>query len=231
MRDVRPRLTVHHAARPVQAVVLVLHGGAQWGGAQVRPWALAYVRMRLIAHAIHRTVAREGIEVRVARNRLRGWNEPELDAVRDARWALRRVRAERPRTPVALVGHSMGGRAALRVADDEAVAGVCALAPWTPNSESVQSLRNRTVVVAHGTHDRTTRPEGSHAYAVRADADGVQVARFEVGRDGHAMLRRPAVWHRLIRAFVRETCGAPPVDGVLASAWSTPTGKRLRIPV
>jgi len=42
-----------------------------------------------------------------------------------------------------LVGHSMGGRTALRCAADQAVVGVCALAPWIEPGEPVQDRRHQ----------------------------------------------------------------------------------------
>ena len=42
--------------------------------------------------------------------------------------------------PVVVLGHSMGGRTACRVADHDLVRGVVALAPWLPPGESVADL-------------------------------------------------------------------------------------------
>ncbi|HET6502235.1 MAG TPA: alpha/beta fold hydrolase [Amycolatopsis sp.] len=215
-----------HATRRTRAVVLVLHGGAEAGLSEVRPWGLAYLRMLPVARALHRACGRHGVEVRLVRNRVRGWNEPELHPVVDARWALEEIRATRPGVPVFVVGHSMGGRVALRVADDPAVTAVCALAPWTPDGEPVEGVRGRDVVIAHGVHDRITKPAESFAYAVQARRSAARIVRYEVLAEGHAMVRRPGVWNRLICAFTLDAAGVAALP-----AWSSAAGRRLRLPV
>ena len=217
-------------SRP-RAVALVLHGGAEYGAEVVRPWRLAYLRMMPVAHAIWAAGARLGLEVRVLRNRVRGWNEPECHPVHDARWALEIIRAERADLPIVLVGHSMGGRVALRVCDDEAVRGACAFAPWTPDDEPVESVADRDVVIAHGTLDRVTRPEDSYRYAERADACAARLARFDVTAENHALLRRPALWNRLAAEFTVQTAGLVPVHGLLARAFEHKRPDRWCLPL
>jgi dienelactone hydrolase len=212
-------------------VVLVLHGGRERSDDPVRPWSLAYLRMVPLAKAIHRAGAGGGVEVRLMRNRVRGWNAPDPDPVRDARWALDRIRADRPGVPIILVGHSMGARVALRVADDPAVAGVCALAPWSPSGEPVDAVEGRAVLIVHGTHDRTTDPAGSYLFARRAEPGTARLARFEVGEEGHAMLCRAGVWTRLVCAFALDVSAGFPPDGTLTAAWTKSSAERLRIPV
>ncbi|NIH80044.1 dienelactone hydrolase [Amycolatopsis viridis] len=221
-----PVLMTWRARGPVRAVVLVLHGGAENGLAVVRPWGLAYLRMVPLARSTAGAGAPHGVEVRLLRNRVRGWNEPEMHPVSDARWALDRIRAERPEVPVYLVGHSMGGRVALRVADDPAVRAVLALAPWTPAGEPVEPVTGRTVLIAHGTRDHITDPAESFTYAQRAQAVAERVVRIEVMSEGHAMLFRPGVWTRLVRDFARDAAGVAPL-----TAWSAGPDQRLRLPV
>lgn len=214
-----------------RAVVLVLHGGAQYGTEVVRPWRAAYLRMVPVAAALWAAGAGLGLEVRLLRNRRRGWNEPVRDPVRDARWALARITRDRPGMPVVLVGHSLGGRVALRVCDDPAVAGVCALAPWTPRGEPVDAVTGRTVVVAHGRDDDVTGPEDSHAWAVRAHGHAARLARFEIAADGHAMLRRPALWHTLVVDSVLQTTGLRPTAAPLSRLWAGTGTGGLRVPL
>lgn len=220
-----PVLTTWRARGPVRAVVLVLHGGAENGLNVVRPWGLAYLRMVPLARQILRAGAPHGVEVRLLRNRVRGWNDPDLHPVADARWALRRIRAERPDVPVFLAGHSMGGRVALRIADEPEVRSVLALAPWTPIGEPVEPVTGKTVVIAHGTRDRITRPAESFAYAERAQAVAERVVRIEVMSEGHAMLYRPGVWNRLAREFALDAAGVAPL-----TVWSVRPDQRLRLP-
>jgi len=224
-----PAISVWPARGRTQAVVLVLHGGAEFGTRAVPPWRLAYLRMVPLARALHRAGAEHGVEVRLLRNGRYGWNAPAEDPIRDARWALEGIRTDHPGLPVVLVGHSMGGRVALRVADDPAVRGVCALAPWTPPGEPVDALAGRALLVVHGTRDRMTSPAESHAFSERAESVAARVARFEVTNEGHAMLRRASVWTRLTTAFTLEVIAGG--DTVLATAWARPAADRLRIPV
>ncbi|MBE1496669.1 alpha-beta hydrolase superfamily lysophospholipase [Amycolatopsis lexingtonensis] len=230
MSEAEPAVSVWPARGRTEAVVLVLHGGAERGTGAVPPWKLAYLRMVPIARALHRAARGHGVEVRLLRNRRYGWNAPAMDPLDDARWALDRIRAEHPGVPVVLVGHSMGGRVALRVADDPAVRGICALAPWTPRGEPVGAVAGRSVLIVHGTRDRMTSPAESHAFAERAEGVAARVARFEIANEGHAMLRRSAVWTRLTIAFTLEVLAGNTGDE-LRGAWAAPGPERLRIPV
>ncbi|EHK83076.1 hypothetical protein SZMC14600_19659 [Saccharomonospora azurea SZMC 14600] len=226
---VRPSLSTLPAGTPrPRAVALVLHGGAEYGADVVRPWRLAYLRMVPVARAVHAAGARHGLEVRLLRNRVRGWNEPDRHPVEDARWALDTIRAERPGVPVVLIGHSMGGRVALRVCDDEAVSGACAFAPWTPDGEPVEPVAGRTVVIAHGVHDRVTNPGDSYRYAQRADAHAARLARFDVVAESHALMRRPLVWNRLACEFAVQTTGLVPEEGILPRAFAHDAPSRWR---
>ncbi|GAA5126527.1 hypothetical protein GCM10025762_54210 [Haloechinothrix salitolerans] len=123
-----PSLRVLPATDVTTGVVLVLHGGKAVSRRPTSERQLSYWRMVPIAEALHDAVGEHGA-VWLLRNRLRGWNEPARDAVVDARWALAEVRRTHPGVPVVLVGHSMGARAALRVAGTDGVIAVCALAP------------------------------------------------------------------------------------------------------
>lgn len=153
------------SAGRTHAAVLILHGGRSHSNRPTSVRQLAYRRMVPIARAVHGTVRDAGVTVWLVRNRVRGWNEPAQDAVADARWALHELHRRHPAVPVVLVGHSMGGRAALRVADTEGVRAVCALAPWTEPADPVGQLADRTVLIAHGDRDRWTDPARSYAYA------------------------------------------------------------------
>jgi alpha-beta hydrolase superfamily lysophospholipase len=229
--EAEPVVSVRRARGRTRAVALVLHGGAEFGTAAVPPWKLAYLRMVPLARALRRAGGAHGLEVRLLRNRRYGWNGAAEDPLPDTRRALERIRAEHPGLPVVLVGHSMGGRVALRVADDPAVVGVCALAPWTPAGEPVEAVAGRSVLIVHGTRDRMTSPRESHAFAERAGAVATRVARFEIGGEGHAMLRRSAVWTRLVCAFTLDVIEAGEGDETLRRAWTRPADERLRIPV
>lgn len=185
-------------------VVVVLHGGKAVSDAPAREHHLAYVRMVAVARRMHRAFANRGAAVWMVRNRLRGWNEPRLDAVADARWALDEVAERHPRARIVLIGHSLGGRAALRVAGRARVAGVCALAPWVDAGDPVHQLAPRPVLLVHGTRDRVTSAATSARYVERARPSTPRIELATVRGSGHAMLRHKWKWDLLVERFVGE---------------------------
>jgi pimeloyl-ACP methyl ester carboxylesterase len=215
------------ATTGVRAVVLVLHGGQEVSKQPATRWYPAYWRMIPFARALSRT---PGLAVWQVLNTYRGWNA-ELDPVTDARRALDEIHRRYPDASIALVGHSMGGRVSLRVADDPAVVGVCALAPWTPRGEPVAQLAGRTVLIAHGDRDRITDPALSYAYAERAKQVTDRVARFDVRGESHPLLRRYREWTRLVRRFTLGVLGFTELDGDILEALAKPVPDGLRVPV
>lgn len=182
-------------------VLLVLHGGKAASRAPVRSTQLTYRRMLPFARTAHRATARIGGAVWVLRNRVQGWNEPALDAVADAHRALDVIRSTHPDARIALLGHSMGARVALRLANEHGVSAVCALAPWTPDTEPVEHLWGRKVLIVHGDRDRVTPADTSLAYARRARDRGAEITRHVVSGSGHTMLLRAGQWHGHVRRF------------------------------
>ena len=224
MPDTLPRLEPVGAppARPA-AVVLVLHGGQAHSTESGERKGLAYRRMLPFA----RTLARRGPAVYLLRYRVRGWNSPARDALLDARWATAALAERHPGVPVVLLGHSMGGRAALAAAGAPNVTAVCALAPWLDGSDPVAQLAGRTVLIAHGDRERYTDPAASYAYAARAKAAGVAICRFDLPGAGHFMLTRTGDWNRLVRRFVLGVAGIEPLDPVIANALAQPAPQGL----
>lgn len=212
------------------AVVLVLHGGRSQSTESGDRKRLTYLRMLPIAWMLARPAA--GPAVFLLRYRYRGWNAPARDALRDARWALEEIARRFPGVPVVLVGHSMGGRAALGAAGAANVVAVCALAPWLDGSDPVDQLDGRTVLIAHGDRERFTSPRLSYDYAVRAKRRGVRICRFDVHGAGHFMLSRVTDWHSLIRRFVFGMIGIEPLDPDIANAlWQpAPDGLTTALP-
>jgi pimeloyl-ACP methyl ester carboxylesterase len=162
------------------------------------------------------------------RYRHRGWNGAAQDALRDAAWACAELARTHPGVPVVLLGHSMGGRAALRAAGAANVSAVCALAPWIGAVEPVEQLAGRTVLIAHGDRERFTDPAESFAYALRAKADGMRICRFDVPGAGHFMLTHRSAWNRLVRRFVLGTIGIEPLDPEIANALAQDADRGLR---
>jgi pimeloyl-ACP methyl ester carboxylesterase len=214
------------ATTGVRAVVLVLHGGQELSTQPATRGYPAYWRMVPFARNLSRV---PGLAVWSVLNTYKGWNA--LEPVTDARTALEEVRRVHPDVPVALVGHSMGGRVGLRVADDPAVVGVCALAPWTPEGEPVEQLAGRTVLIAHGDRDRTTDPALSYRYAERAKEVTDSVARFDVRGESHALLFRYREWTRLVRRFTLGVLGITPMPPDIAEALAKPVPAGLAVPV
>ena len=77
-------VAIHHTAA---GAVLVLPGGKPASIAPSRARQAANLRITLLSAALRHRL-RGVAEVRQVRYRLRGWNAPQLDAVRDAEAAL-----------------------------------------------------------------------------------------------------------------------------------------------
>ncbi|MGI8665584.1 MAG: alpha/beta hydrolase [Jatrophihabitans sp.] len=207
MTELQPHLHVHTGRRPAEAVVLVLHGGREVNADPVSARQLAVLRLIPFARRIaHRGNGR--VAVARLRYRTRGWNaggDATPAPVLDAQWALDQLSERFGELPFGIVGHSMGGRTALRVGGHRQVRGVVGLAPWLPAGEPVRQLLGRQVLLMHGTADRMTDPRGSASFADRLEEAGgtVSLARIDGGR--HAMLRRAGLWHELAAQFVLST--------------------------
>jgi alpha-beta hydrolase superfamily lysophospholipase len=198
-----PQLATRGPATGARAVVLVLHGGRTVGEMPARRGA-AWARMVPFAWGVAHATRGRDVAVWSLRYRVRGWNEPAQDPVTDGLWALAQARRRHPGAPIVLVGHSMGGRVALRLAGEPDVAGVCALAPWLEPGEPWHDRAvPGSVLIAHGDQDRVTDPVRSAAYAGRIGASFVPVPG-----EGHALLRRPVFWQRLVTGFVTTVLGA-----------------------
>ncbi len=190
---------------PPRGLVLMLHGGAEDDTEPVgllhRPWLRARLMMRQIRPALHRA----GVDVWLLRYRHVGWNAPHGERhspVPDVRWALDQARVAyegRRQPPVVLLGHSMGARAAVAVADDPSVHGVVALAPWFPPEEPVGTLGGKQLVVAHGRADRITSFEATTQFLARAAQVASHVELVDMDGLGHYMLRGLSRWNEAAR--------------------------------
>jgi pimeloyl-ACP methyl ester carboxylesterase len=191
------------------AVVLVLHGGTGRSHLPTSWLNLAVIRMLPIAWAVARA-GRGSFAVARLRFTVRGWNGAEQSPVADTRWALDELSATYPDVPIAIVGHSMGGRAALAVAGDPRVVDVVGLAPWVEGGEGGQAHDAQKTLVIHALTDRMTSPAASRRLVEALQARGL-VASFVGLRSGdHAMLRRATTWDGLVGGYLRASLDAEP---------------------
>ena len=211
-----PYLELPERTTPPRVAVLVLHGGKANSRGPVEAGQLAVRRMQPFA----RDLAALGNDLAVAklRYRIRGWNDNGNDALADVAFALAALDARYGGVPTVLVGHSMGGRAALRSAGHRTVRGVIALAPWLPGTEPVEQLAGRDLVVLHGTRDRTTSPRASARFVTRAAPLTRRSVCLYVPWSGHGMLSRASTWHRLTAAFAAAIADDTPFERPLELA-------------
>jgi len=212
--DATPRLITIADPHDAEGLVLVLHGGgSRPGSPMVNPTQLSVLRMVPIARRIARA-GRGRLAVYRLLNSVRGWDSRHTP-VDDVHWALRHLGDRFPELPpTALVGHSLGGRAALLAGGAPTVRSVVALNPWVRPTDTV-SLSGREVLIVHGSADRIADPDSSAAMARRLGPTA-NVSYVQVSDGKHAMLRRHRTFDSLASDFVVETLlrsGSRPVRG------------------
>ena len=215
----RARLLPTRVPKQPAGIVLVLHGGAsRREQMMVSPTQLSVLRMIPIASRIA-TAGRGRLAVFRLLNSTRGWDTRHTP-VDDVAWALDELR-ERfgAGIPICLVGHSLGGRAALLSAGRDDVRSVVALAPWVYESDGqVRVPTGRRILIVHGDQDRVASPQRSAgvAQALRRTAD---VGYIRVSGGKHAMLKHGSVFDRAAADFATATLlgdePRPPVSQVL----------------
>jgi pimeloyl-ACP methyl ester carboxylesterase len=179
-----------------EAVILMLHGGKAGSTRTVTGRSASWRRSLAMQRSIAPGAQAAGVSVWLLRYGIRGWNNPaDPSPIPDARWALAQL--DDLDVPVVLLGHSMGGRTAVRVADDPKVVGVVALAPWLPPDEPIDALRGKLFAAAHGSADKITSAKATRAYVERARAVSISAEMIDMGRVGHYMLRNTADWNEL----------------------------------
>ncbi|NEB00400.1 alpha/beta fold hydrolase [Streptomyces sp. SID13726] len=185
-----------------RAAVLLLHGGQETSERAARPWQLAALRLDPVARAVAAALPHPDVLVGRVRYRLRGWNGERADPVLDTLRALDTLAELAGPVPTVLVGHSMGGRAALRAAGHPLVRGLVALAPWWPPGEPVTQTAGRHVIALHGARDRVTSATETAACVRRASAGAASAGMAFLADTDHAMLHRATFWHRTTGALV-----------------------------
>lgn len=216
--DLQPKLIDVVVPDRPEGVVLVLHGGAsRRGDAAVSPTQLSVVRMIPIARRVARA-GRGRLAVFRLLNSRRGWNTSHTP-VRDARWALDEIASRLGGAlPTGLIGHSLGGRAALLSAAQPEVRSVAALAPWVYVDDVPRGLADQRILIVHGDQDRIASPAKAHHLAHNLRAHGGDVAFVTVKGGKHAMLSHHSAFDGLATDFT-----------TLALLDTTPTGTLARI--
>lgn len=216
------------------AVVLVLHGGEEVGLRPPWRWTPARLRMLPFVSALARATRGQAVAVGEVVYRCKGWNGSRADAAVDAVAVVEAVAAAWGPVPVVLVGHSMGGRAALRAAGAPAVAGVVALAPWWPPGEPYEQAAGRRLVVVHGAADQETDPAASREIARAARAAGAETCVFTLPGGRHGMLERVGDWHAVTTRLVTGLLGLTPLPSEVREAFTRggtdPYGLDLPLP-
>ncbi|MCW2780425.1 MAG: hypothetical protein JWR35_874 [Marmoricola sp.] len=209
-----------------QGIVLMLHGGAEHSERPVDRRNGALVRSRMMFQTMQTRVVASDHVLCMLRFSVKGWNAGvghEPSPVVDARWALDHLRREFADLPVVLLGHSMGGRAAIHVADDPSVVGVVGLAPWWSPQDPIDTVAGKHLVAAHGSRDRITSAKQTRRYLQRADGIAASTKFVDMGFIGHYMLTNVKHWNRVackesLAAFEPapsdEDCGSHHVGGI-----------------
>ncbi|MFF5025459.1 alpha/beta fold hydrolase [Streptomyces collinus] len=209
-------LRLRHCPQQPQAALITLHGGQADSYQTSQPWHLAALRMRPVLRAAASALPLDDIVLAHVRYRHRGWNQD--DPLNDAYRALNELHQIAGPVPTILIGHSMGGRAALRAASHPQVHGVLALAPWLPPGEPFTQLSGKAAVLVHGDRDRITSPHASNAYVKQARTAGAHAGIILISNGDHAMLRRSPLWHRTVSTIATDLLSPPAHASGLAAA-------------
>jgi len=185
--------------------VLVLHGGADRPGRPpTSPTQLSVLRMVPVARRLA-AAGRGRLRVHRLLNSSRGW-DPDRTPVEDVEWALWRLAQDGPALPTCLVGHSLGGRAALLAGGGDDVVSVAALNPWVYADDATRThLEGRRVLVVHGTEDRIADPRRARKVVADLRARRTDAVMVDVEGGKHAMLRHGRVFEQHAATFAAAT--------------------------
>ncbi len=185
---------------PVLAV-LVLPGGTDSSYKPFSPLQGSALRMYPFSASIR---ARYGsaVAVRDVRYRVYGWNGEQNSPMLYAKKALDDITARHPGIPVALIGHSMGGRVAAQLAAHRGVGSLLALAPWWQYADWRNIQYDVRVVAMHGTADTRTYARRTEKGIGELVARGVDATYLPVPGGGHAMLDHMLTWQGEALRFI-----------------------------
>lgn len=223
----QPRLVPVLVPSEPEAAVIVTHGGAsRRGDPMVSPTQLSVLRMVPVARRVATTGGKRLAVFRLL-NSTRGWDTRHTP-VDDVDWAVAQVgRQFATDLPIGLVGHSLGGRAALFAGDHPSVRTVVALNAFVFPSDAPR-LRGRDVLFVHGDGDRVAPPSRASAVAERVMAS-TRTSFVAVSGGRHAMLRRGRDFERLAAEFCTATLtdAPPPRHGWAAAVQEALPGGRF----
>ncbi|MFF3390001.1 alpha/beta hydrolase [Streptomyces sp. NPDC002669] len=211
----RAQLIAHQVPTDAKGAVLVLPGGSM--KSKGRYFSIVELGLRPL---LARLAEQEGLAVYLLRYRVRGWNGDDADSLADTRWALDEIVRLHGQVPVALVGNSLGGRAAYHAAGHPSVVSVTGIAPALPSDDPVTQLAGRQCLILHGDKDHSEASAAmSLAYARRAHAI-TTLARFEIPGAGHFLLRGSRECYMATTEFVTATLARTPLPPLIAQAQS-----------
>ncbi len=142
------------------------------------------------------------VDVEQVRYRVYGWNGGQASPMWQARAALERMARRHPGVPIAVIGHSMGGRVAAQLAADRRVLGVLGLAPWWQYADWREIHGGARVLALHGSADRTTYAHRTAKGIPELRDRGVDATYVEIPGGGHAMLDHIGTWQGSALGFV-----------------------------
>ena len=172
-----------------------------------------------------RRAARGRLAVYRLINTFSGWDTTHTP-VADCDWAIDQVAVRYPSAPVGLVGHSLGGRAALVAGDNPAVRSVAVLNPWLYPADD-PDLSGRSVLFVHGGRDRIASIGKAEAVARRLTRrTSVGFIRIPDGK--HSMLRHGSAYDRYAASFTAAVLlGDPTLASVRSrGCWPARSGSR-----
>lgn len=183
--------------------VLVLPGGTDFSYRPFSPTQGSALRMYPFTASIQ---TRFGMRVRVkqAQYRVYGWNGDQASPMPQARAALDALAGEHPGIPIAVIGHSMGGRIAALLGDDERVTDILALAPWWQFADWRHIHDGVRVRAIHGDADTVTRAPRTAKGIAELAARGVDAEYLAVPGGRHPMLDHLGVWQGGALRFIGE---------------------------
>ncbi|GAC56309.1 hypothetical protein GOHSU_04_01790 [Gordonia hirsuta DSM 44140 = NBRC 16056] len=189
--------------RSPKLAVLVLPGGTDFSYRPFSRTQPSALRMYPFTLSIQ---ARFGRAVRVHQGsyRVYGWNGGQASPMPYARHSLQQIKSRYPDTPIALVGHSMGGRIVAHLGADPQVSDILALAPWWQFADWRHIHDGARVLAIHGDNDTVTRPHRTAKGVRELRARGLDAEYLAVPGGGHAMLDHLTTWHGRSLAFVDQ---------------------------